>query len=624
MFDLKKEVIVTVGVFAKNIDSAKKCLNSLESQNIQNSEVFVFDFCESKKDRREIKRIATCFKFVYKKCKGKKIFDIKNELLQKAKGDFLYFAGDDICFLNEGLKKMIETAQQNNADIVIAKAAEYEFDGKRYPADWTVRQNAQNGKKVFRAEDLGDELFLFCKFWSGDKLFRREFLIKNSLNFPSQKSFESVPFVVNALLCGKITVSDTPIIFTCQKSRAKYSFNPIQNADTMFETIKAVKDKLAEKQVYEKYKRSFLSWSIMFCVWNFETANIELQPLIRNVIKNKVEPLLNIGEKRLDYYMTRVRCLKYCELCSEDDYDRAMERLRAFEIKPTIVSIWGSCVSREFFNLDLSSFFINGYVFQCPPNIFYNNFSVNEKIIPMKILAESETTPFWQRSAYINFNHLAKEHLKYHKSDFLIVDCADMRFSWYLEVLRKDGAKAKIIVGKQIGKCFEKCQEYGLVDKNSTKEKHWFAGERYLLEESQLIEMIDLFVEDLLQLYPAERIILNETVFAESYSNGEFLKPFDCNNRRYIKVIKIAEKRMRERLQGCHYISAVKNAYSIENHNLGLLNLHYCKTADEYKLEAIKKIIFENADSSTLEILRQKYDEKLAEEMRSLKNEVLV
>ena len=109
-----------------------------------------------------------------------------------------------------------------------------------------------------------------------------------------------------------------------------------------------------------------------------------------------------------------------------------------------------------------------------------------------------------------------------------------------------------------------------------------------MLEESQLIEMIDLFAEDLLQLYPAERIILNETVFAESYSNGEFLKPFDCNNRRYIKVIKIAEKRMRERLQGCHYISAVKNAYSIENHNLGLLNLHYCKTADEYKLEAIK------------------------------------
>lgn len=624
MFDSKKEVIVTVGVFAKNIDSAKKCLNSLESQNIQNSEVFVFDFCESKKDRREIKRIATCFKFVYKKCKGKKIFDIKNKLLQKAKGDFLYFAGDDICFLNEGLKKMIETAQQNNADIVIAKAAEYEFDGKRYPADWTVRQNAQNGKKVFRAEDLGDELFLFCKFWSGDKLFRREFLIKNGLSFPSQKSFESVPFVVNALLCGKITVSDTPIIFTCQKCRAKYSFNPIQNADTMFETIKAVKDKLAEKQVYEKYKRSFLSWSIMFCVWNFETANIELQPFIRNVIKNKVEPLLNIGEKRLDYYMTRVRCLKYCELCSEDDEERARGRLRAFEKIPTIVSIWGSCISREFFNLDLTSFFVNGYVFQCPPNMYYNNFSVNEKTIPLSIFLKSEATPFWQRSAFVNFNLLSKEHLKYHKSDFLIVDLADMRIDKHFEIARKDGKKAKIIVDKHMRKCLEICEQKGFTDKNKTSEKYWFYGDKYLLSEEKLDKIVDLFVKDLLRLYPTNRIILNETVFADSYSDGKVLKPFAYNNKKHAKVIKIVESKIKQKLQGCHVIPALNNVYASENHNLGLLNLHYCNTVDEYKLQAVKKIIFENADSSTLEILRQKYDEKLAEEMRSLKNEVLV
>ena len=71
-------------------------------------------------------------------------------------------------------------------------------------------------------------------------------------------------------------------------------------------------------------------------------------------------------------------------------------------------------------------------------------------------------------------------------------------------------------------------------------------------------------------------------------------------------------------LPGCKIIPEAQNRYGDAGHALGLYRLHFCKTHDEYKLEALKKIVYEHASNAEIQTLCDEYDKKLVYELESL------
>ena len=65
-------------------------------------------------------------------------------------------------------------------------------------------------------------------------------------------------------------------------------------------------------------------------------------------------------------------------------------------------------------------------------------------------------------------------------------------------------------------------------------------------------------------------------------------------------------------------IPASKNVYADAKHSLGLSPMHYCKTYEEYKMKALKKIVYEHASNAEIQTLCDEYDKKLAYELESL------
>lgn len=61
-----------------------------------------------------------------------------------------------------------------------------------------------------------------------------------------------------------------------------------------------------------------------------------------------------------------------------------------------------------------------------------------------------------------------------------------------------------------------------------------------------------------------------------------------------------------------------EHTYSTAKHRLGLHTFHYCKTAEEYKMRALKKIVFEHASNGQIQQLCDEYDKKLEQELNSL------
>ncbi len=613
------KIAVTIGIVSRgNEPFLGECLCAVASQNLDGLEVIVADISDEG-GRQELftnwlgKRQKCLYRHLPRCAAGA----AKNYLLETAAGEYIAFLGEDICYLPGGLEKLYAQAKESGADMVIGRAAGGSFGGKEYPAAWTVDGALVPQKEPFAAEDIGERALLLCKGWSGDKLFRSAYLRESGLRF-GEGAFSSVPFVFGTLVCGKTAVSKEPVLYTQDVECVKYRRSPKKSASDIQAAMLALEAMLKKEGKWEAFEKSFRTWCIEFAVWNYNVASAEGKAEVRTAIREQIEPWLKITEHGVSDYLTRKRFFKYCELCSEDDEKKVARRFVEFDKAKKVISIWGSCISREFFNVDKEAFCVNGYVFQCPMNIYYGNLPVNKRRIPLDVFDKSAENVFWERSSYIAFNKIPLEYLKTHASDYLVFDIADTRFRHYYELTRKDGLKTKINLDVHMQSCFEKCVEENYIEKKNLKRLKWFENGRHMIGSDEWEQYIDLFLSDILRYWPVRKMVLVEARFLKIYEENGQKKPFSDSFAAEQALACELERKIRSKLKEVAFLAMPQNAYGFQNDKINAHPLHYCRTVNEYKMQALKKIVFEHASNGQIQQLCDEYDKKLEQELNSL------
>lgn len=615
------KIAVTIGIVSRgNEPFLGECLRALAAQNFDGLEVIVADISDEG-GRQELftnwlgKRQKCLYRHLPRCAAGA----AKNYLLETAAGEYIAFLGEDICYLPGGLEKLYTQAKASGADMIVGRAAGGSFGGKEYPAAWTVDGALVPQKEPFAAEDIGERALLLCKGWSGDKLFRTAYLRESGLRF-GEGAFSSVPFVFGTLVCGKTAVSKEPVLYTQDVECVKYRRSPKKSASDIQAAMLALEAMLKKEGKWEAFEKSFRTWCIEFAVWNYNVAPAEGKAEVRTAIREQIEPWLKITEHGVSDYLTRKRFFKYCELCSEDDEETTVKRLKAFDRAKKVISVWGSCISREFFNVDKEAFCVNAYLWQIPPNIYYNTLPVSVHKIPFDVIDKVDVAGTNKRSAYLNFNKFPVFYLKTHPADYLLVDIGDIRLSHYRIVFREDGVKTKVTQGNRAMKCMDACIESGYTEGLDPEIYPWFQDGEHIFSAEEWEQLIAQYASDIAKLYPSNHIIVNQTYYAQSYVEGKKIfefrntEPSNDMNRLYAFV----ENILRNKLKGCRFLPTPKHVYADKNHRLGLMPLHYCKTAEEYKMRALKKIVFEHASNGQIQQLCDEYDKKLEQELNSL------
>ena len=222
----KISVIIPLYNTDKYID---QCLNSILNQRFQDYEVIVVDDCSTDNSMKIVENIMPKFNgrlkiFKHKKNSGGCAIP-RNTGIKLARGKYLAFMDSDDMFLDNALEVLYKAAEETNADVLHEerflitqnRSEEITSETKLVPITWERKdEDGFVDKPTLITDNLTERLSLYCTghfYWNiWSKLFRREFILENCLEFVNL-SAEDMIFSFQCLCLAKNYVRVPDVIY---------------------------------------------------------------------------------------------------------------------------------------------------------------------------------------------------------------------------------------------------------------------------------------------------------------------------------------------------------------------------------------------------------------------------
>ena len=236
MLEIKSDKILpSISVIIPLYNAEKyiaQCLGSILSQTFQDFEVIVVDDCSTDNSVAIVENMTPKFNgklHLVKRNKNSGGAAIPRNIgMRLSRGKYISFIDNDDLFTTNALKDMYEAAEQTQADVIHAEKLLVTKDGRKEIDDntplkierWEVGLLVD--KITFESYDLGERIQRYSKkqiFWNvWNKLFRREFLAENYIEFPDYKIADDMIFCFYCLCLAKNYVR-IPNVFNIFRTR---------------------------------------------------------------------------------------------------------------------------------------------------------------------------------------------------------------------------------------------------------------------------------------------------------------------------------------------------------------------------------------------------------------------
>ena len=188
MNECKLSIIVPVYGVEKYID---KCLNSLVKQSLKEIEIIVVN--DGTKDNSQkiidkyVKKYPDKIKSYIKENGGQG--SARNYGLKKATGEYIGYVDSDDFVEKDMYKKLYNKAKENNYDIVVCGNFNVSEDYQNKNIDAFINNYNTDLENIF-----------FGKMAVWNKIYKRDILIKNKLEFKEKVWYEDLAFTLKAIM----------------------------------------------------------------------------------------------------------------------------------------------------------------------------------------------------------------------------------------------------------------------------------------------------------------------------------------------------------------------------------------------------------------------------------------
>ncbi len=200
----------------------------------------------------------------------------------------------------------------------------------------------------------------------------------------------------------------------------------IQNCSDYDKILKSVA-KVGEKELYSGFAAVFAIINRNYCICDDFSVmfqyNFQILGNVKNLIKSYYSEnniaLADVNSQNMDTLF---------EYMINNDVDEMPQELLSCTYR-TPIDIWGSCISREIFNLKDEEVYVNKYCFRVSLlNVGMPPIKVDKSIYNLNNFCGNE---WMQRCTLIEWNRTAKEYLASSVSDWLLVDVSTILYPTY-------------------------------------------------------------------------------------------------------------------------------------------------------------------------------------------------
>ena len=229
----------------------------------------------------------------------------RNTGLSHARGEYVIFLDSDDFFEKTLLQETYYKAKMNQADIILFTANNYENPtGKNWKAKGGLRKQYVPSKQPFSYKDCPETLYQMTSSPPWTKMYRREFIVSNGLQYQALYNANDVYFTFTALALAKKIV-------TLDKALVNYRIGLKTNLQSstkryFYEAYRAWHEKLREIGVLDEVRRSYVNRALEGCMYNLRAvADPDKKREVYEMLKNEGFEALEIYGHEESYFYNK-------------------------------------------------------------------------------------------------------------------------------------------------------------------------------------------------------------------------------------------------------------------------------------------------------------------------------
>ncbi len=240
----------------------------------------------------------------------------RNHGLKIASGECLSFLDADDFFEPDMLELAYEQHEKYRSDIVVFNSDQYHMDKEKFVnIDWTLRMQDIPPYLPFTHRELTANVFLTFVGWAWDKLYSREFVMKNNLWFQEQRTTNDMLFVFSALVTAKrISVINKVLAHQRRGSGESLSVTRERSWHCFYDALLALRQFLNDKNIYWELEQDYINYALHFSLWNLRTLAEPTKQKLKEKLCSEWFEELGIKDKDRGYFYNRAEYEEYLEL----------------------------------------------------------------------------------------------------------------------------------------------------------------------------------------------------------------------------------------------------------------------------------------------------------------------
>lgn len=294
----------------------EQCLESLERQTLKEFEVICVDDGSVDSSLDILNRYMKAddrFNVIHQSNQHAGV--ARNNGMKQARGEYIIFLDSDDFFDETLLEKTYQKGKENEADIVLFGGRKYNSKtGEFQEAPYYFHRDYLGDLTVFSRKDIPEKIMLVSSPAPWTKLYRRQFVIDEKLEFQNFPNSNDVYFTLLSLcIAERITYVDEALVSyrigMTENIQSKKAKNPL----CFLKAYEALFEELTRRNIFHEVEKSYVDVTLSGCVFNLDTIkNDSARLAIYREINSDSFQKTNALNHPLDFYESQKNM--YCVL----------------------------------------------------------------------------------------------------------------------------------------------------------------------------------------------------------------------------------------------------------------------------------------------------------------------